>query len=149
MGRGQEEMFRKVASYFVVFFHNFSAARLDASAAAVLIAEIRQSLTLDIALVADGDDNIFLGNKIFRINFTSIGHNGGAAGITEAFLHIKKIILGNPHDLMLIGKDTFEIGNGRHDFRVFIFDFLAFQTCEALETHIQDSLGLFLAEAKL
>ena len=44
----QEEMFRKVASYFVVFFHNFSAARLDASAAAVLIAEIRQSLTLDI-----------------------------------------------------------------------------------------------------
>ena len=49
---------------------------------------------------------------------------------------------------MGIGQDVFQIGNGGHDFFIFILNFLPFQSGQALQTHIQNRLCLPIGEAE-
>ena len=98
--------------------------------------------------MADGDHHVFLGNQIFRFQIPRIRYDGSAAGIPEPFLFVQQIIPYDAHDLVFIAEYIFQVGNGGHDLFVFVLDFLAFQSGQALQAHIQDGLGLPVAETE-
>ena len=71
-------------------------------ATALLVAEGIQSLAFNIALMANGYHNIFLGNQVLNIHFRGIMGNFRTTLIAEFFLHFQQILFNNVHHLMLI-----------------------------------------------
>ena len=88
MGAGHQQMLRKITLHLVIFLDDFSAAGLDAAPSPVLVPEIGQCLAFDIALMANGNHDVFFCNQIFRIQFAGIRYNGSSPGIPKAFLFI-------------------------------------------------------------
>ena len=71
-----------------------------------------------------------------------------AAVVAVFILERGEILLDGSEHLVWIGEQRFEIGDGRHDLFVFIFDLLPLKARQARQTHIEDGIGLNLGEAE-
>ena len=115
-------------------------------ATAFLVAEVIQSLTFDITLMANGNYDIFFCDKVFNIHIGSIGRNFSTTSIAKFLLHQKQIFFNDVHYFAFISQYAFQPVDLFHNIDVFVINFLTFQTGQALQAHIKDCLRLALAK---
>ena len=140
--RGEEEMLCRV-------IYLLAAATGFAYAATLLVTEVVERLALDIALMADGNNDVLLSNEVFNFHFRGIAGNFRAALVTEALLHIQQVFLDNVHNLMLICQHAFQPVDSLQHVGIFVFNLLALQTSQTLQAHVQNSLCLTLAQLEV
>ena len=140
--RGEEEMLCRVINLL-------AAATGFAYAATLLVAEVVERLALDIALMADGNNDVLLSNEVFDFHFRGITGNFRAALVTEALLHIHQVFLDNVHNLMLICQHAFQPVDSLQHVGIFVFNLLTLETSQTLQAHIQNSLCLTLAQLEV
>ena len=82
-----------------------------------------------------------------------LGHLGlddlCAPGIVVLLLESQQLILDHAQDLVGIGQQVFQVGDALEQLLVFVLQLLALQRGQPLEGHVQDRLGLDLAELEL
>ena len=139
---GEEKMLSRVINLL-------ATATGFAYAATLLVAEVVERLALDIALMADGNNDVLLSNEVFNFHFRGIAGNFRAALVTEALLHIQQVFLDNVHNLMLICQHAFQPVDSLQHVGIFVFNLLALQTSQTLQAHVQNSLCLTLAQLEV
>ena len=148
---GKEEHGRVHVSHIDMLDEIFIAggSALLADSAAGLRTEFGERGTLDISKMGDGDDHILIGVEVFRIELVGAHGNFAAAGISVLRLHLGALIF---HDLeleSLAAENLDAVGDELLEFVELGLQFLALESCELAETHLDDGLGLGLGETEL
>ena len=74
--------------------------------------------------------------------------DGGAAVVAELIGHGPKLLLDDVHELLFVLQNGFQFGNGFQKLGVFLAQGQNFQPGQALETHVQNGLGLDLRQTE-
>ena len=96
--------------------------------------------------MGNSDDHILLGDHVLDGEIALLRHDFRPALVTVYILHLEQL---RSDDLQLpfrAFKDKAEFIDKSESFLVLGIDFLAFHTGKALETHLEDGLGLHLGE---
>ena len=122
---------------------------VDALAAAVLRAVGHRRNSLDKAAAAEGDHHSLMGDF-----FNGEVHDGlfadlGAAVIAVLGFELADFFFDQEEDLLRVGQQIFQVGDGLQDLGIFIQNLAALQVGQAAQLHIQDGLGLFLRQAEI
>ena len=139
---GEEEMLCRIINLL-------AAAAGFTYATTFLAAEVVESLAFDVALMADGYNDILFSNQILDIHFRAVDGNFGTTLVTKALLHFLQVFLDNVHNLVLICQYAFQPVNSFQQVGIFFVNLLALQAGQALQAHIQNSLCLTLAQLKV
>ena len=124
----------------------FRAHPLDTLAATVLATIGSKRHTLDVVVMRQRDDDIFLSNEVFDVDLRRINRELRTALIAILLLDCAELILDDAKDAVLVSQNGLELLDSLQDFLILLFDLLTLQTGQALQTQIQDSLSLFLRE---
>ena len=141
MRRRHEQLLNVI---FIQFLHS-----LDSLASTVLTLEIIHRHPFDISHLCHGDHNIFFRNHIFHGNIELI--------IADTCSAVIAVLVGNDQDFFLdhtekqfpVCKDRTQFVDLLHQFRIFCFQFLSFQSSQSTQTHIHDRLCLHFRKFKL
>ena len=120
--------------------------RHNTASPAALRAIQRGCRPLDIAGVGNGDDHVFFGNQVFDRQVGAGGQNLGAAGVAETHLEVLQLLADERVYFTRVGQNVFQLLDQANRFGVLVDDFSLLQLGQALEAHVQNSLGLDLAQ---
>ena len=95
------------------------------------------------------DHNFFFLDQVFHVEIVDVDVEGGAARVTVLFLEFDQLILDDAENETFVGEDRPIFGNLLRQRRVFFFDFFTFETGQALQTHVQNGLGLDVGQRKV
>ena len=121
---------------------------LDSLAPAVLRTEIVKAHTLDISKLRHGNDGIGNRNQILHGNIIFVKTDGCSSVIPVLVGDQKNLLTDDAEQLFLVGKNCLQLCDALHQFRVFVLQLLAFQTCQRTQTHIHDRLCLYVRQRK-
>ena len=138
MGVGDEELVDPVVLP--------GSGRLSPAAPTPLGAILRERLALDIATVRDRHHHIGRGDEVLNPEFSGVGLNGRAPGITKLAPDIVKLVGNDGSDALSPGENVQQIGNRENDLAVFRDNPILLQPREALQPHVQNLLGLSLRQ---
>ena len=119
---------------------------LDALASAVLAAVRIEGDALDVVVVRQRDNDIFLSDEVFDIDFARVDRQARAAGIAELLLDVRELRLDDAEDARFVCEDGFVLFDCFQDFLILLFNLLALEAGQALQTQVEDGLSLFLRE---
>ncbi len=104
---------------------------------------------LDVALLCQGNNNLFVRDEVFVLKVSCLGFFNFCAPLIAVFLfEFFEIVLNDLTDLVDIAQQQVIISNILQDLVQLVFNFLTFQGSEAGQAHIEDSFRLLLREAK-
>ena len=138
VGGRREDAFHKV---FV-----FRLVRGDAHAAPVLALVFRNGLTFDVSAVSHRNDDVFLFDKVFDIDFGIIVGNFAATRRIVRFLDLQKFFLDDVVDFVDVGKNFLVVGDFDFFLSKFVVDLFDFQRSKSAKSHFKDCRRLFVAE---
>ena len=120
---------------------------LDASAAAVLAAEVVRAHALDISEIRHGDDDIVIRDQILGFEF--IVHAETRAAVIAVLVgdHID-LVADHTQQLLLVGKNALVVGDLFLEILVLRLQLTPFQTGQGAETHVDDRLGLGIGKSE-
>ena len=133
-----------VYSVFILRSH-----ALDTAASLVLRMVYIGVDALHVTPAGQRKDHAFVRNHVFDGKIRRIGYDLRAPFITEFFLSIEEFRLYDFHNFVFICQNATQVSNAFFQFRIFFFDFFAFQAGQSTQTHVEDGNGLFFAEAEL
>ena len=119
---------------------------LDALAAAVLAAISIECHALDVVVVRQRDDDVFLSDEVLDVDLARVDRQARAARIAELRLDRLELVLDDAEDAALICEDGLVVLDGLQDFLILLLDLLALEARQALQAQVQDGLSLFLRE---
>ena len=103
---------------------------------------------LDVAAGGEGEDALLLLDEILDVDLVlhvlDLGHPVVAVPVPDG----GELVLEHAADLLLTGEQLIEVGDARLQLLVFVLQLLLLQPLEPLELHVQDGLGLHVAEAE-
>ena len=111
-----------------------------------LLAEVGQRRALDVAKMADGDDDRIVGIEVLGIELVLVGDDLGAAGIAILLLHLQQFLL---HDLLAalgIVEDFLQFATELHQIVELLVELVHAQAGELRETHVDNGLRLQFVE---
>ncbi len=106
----------------------------DAPAAAVLRAESVDIDPFDVAARGDGDDDFGVGDEILDLEFALSLDDLRAPLVAELLLERAHLVFDHGVDTPLAAQEIFEPGDRLEQRHIFIFDLLALERDEALQT---------------
>ena len=105
--------------------------------------------SLDVAGVADGDDHLLVRNHVLDAQFGTGEFDAGAALVAELLLHFQELVLDDAHAEGLVLQDGLESADQLHQLIVLGAQFVALESGQLLEAHVEDGPGLDLAQLEL
>ncbi len=123
-----------------------SLAALDAAAAATLGAELVDRDRLDVAGRRQRDDEGLVVDQVFDVELTRIGDQDGASGTPEGRPDLGQLVLDDLVELVLVGEDRFEFGDGLAELGHLVVDLDTGEPGQSAEVHVEDVVGLHLGE---
>ena len=121
MGRTGNQLFDEV---ILVDTHS-----LDATAATVLGLEFVNWQPLDVAVVGESNDNIFLFNQVLVFDIGDVADlQFSPPLVAKLTLDLHQFVIDDLMNSFIVGQDVLVIGNGIHQLLVFSLDLLPFQT---------------------
>ena len=120
-----------------------------ALAAAVLRTVQGDGVTLDIPLVGHGDHHVLLHDQVLDGYIVGLVDDGGAAHVAVGLLDLPQFVDNDRVDLLLVGQDTPQLGDGGPHGLVLLDDLVTLQPGQPLQAHFQDGLGLGLRKAEV
>ena len=82
------------------------------------------------------DDDIFLRDEVFDIDFARINRKACTACIAVFIFDFRQFFFDNPENLFLVCKNFLICLDGFQDFLIFLFDFFAFKPCQTLKAKV-------------
>ncbi|MNK90865.1 hypothetical protein D3C87_1109340 [compost metagenome] len=132
----------------VVFLHRRG---LLAASAALLRTVLGQGLALDVAAVRQGHDHVGGRDQVFGVELGRVHLDFRTARVLRAGrefgLDGLQLFADDGRDALGAGQDIEQVGDGGHDVLVFADDLVLLQPGQALQAHVQDFLGLRVAQA--
>ncbi|SUD25102.1 Uncharacterised protein [Paenibacillus macerans] len=141
VGVRHEQMLHKVI-IFRVHPHN-------AAPAAFLAAVGRNRQPFDVTGMRKRDDDLFLRNQIFVENALFADRDFRPARIGVLLANFLKLLPDNFQHKRFIGQNLTVFRNLLQQLVIFAFDFLAFQSGQPAQSHIEDSLSLVETQTEL
>src|SRR5919108_250414 len=138
VGGGDEEVFDDV-----LFFRLHAR---DALAPATLAAVGLDVRALDVARARDGDDHLLVGQEVLDRQLRRLGEDLGAPRVAVFLLDGAQLVLDDPHQLDVGREDALELLDELQDLFVLFDDLLSLERGQATQLHVEDGLGLDLAE---
>lgn len=120
----------------------------DPHAAAVLRAVFGDGDALDVAAVRHGDDHVLLVDEILVLDLAEVDGDLRPARGGIFRLDGEKVGLDDVEHALFIGEDVSQIGDGRLELRKFLLQLLHLEGGEALETHFENGVCLFIGQFK-
>jgi len=137
---GDEQVLDKVAL--------FLGGSDDALAAAPLPAVTRQGHPLDVALVADGDDAVLLGDEVLQVELLGLADDLGPPRVAVLLLHLVEVLGDDVEDEVFVAQDGLVLLDLRTNLDPLVAEFLDLQARQLLEPHAQDGVGLPAGEVE-
>ncbi len=94
----------------------------------------------------DGDHHLLFGDEVLDGELRVVAHDFGAPFIAETLGHLEQLALEDVHAARLALEDATQIGDGGADLGQLLLELVALETGELGEPHVEDRLGLPLAE---
>src|SRR5207302_1423010 len=104
--------------------------------------------SLDVAGASDRDDHLFVGEQVLDRELGGLGDDLGAALVAVLLLEGEQLLSDDRHDLLLGGEDPLQLGDQRQRLLVLLDHLVALELGQPLQPHVQDGLGLDLAEVE-
>ena len=125
----------------------FLGARARDSLPAPMLPAVRvHGHALDVPVVTDRDGHGLVGNQVLHVEFLDIAHDLGPPGVAVAVLEIEAVFPDQVEHEPVVGQDRAIGADVLLDLLVFGFKLLALEAGQALQAHVEDRLGLPLAE---
>ena len=124
------------------------SATLNAYAATMLCAVLGKRCTLDVTHMRNGNNHIFIGIEVFRIELFRRVNNLGTTLIAILLLHLLQLILYNLQLHIDAGQDIVEVGNLALQLGTLILQLLDLQARQLTQTHLGNRSSLNLAKTK-
>src|SRR5262245_17926004 len=138
MRRGDEEVLDDV-----LFLRLHAGDALAAAALAAIRLHVR---ALDVTRARDGDDHLLVGQEVLDRQLGRLGHDLGTPRVAVLLLDGAQLFLDDPHELDVGGEDALELLDQLEDLFVLLDDLLPLQRRQTAQLHVEDRLGLDLAE---
>lgn len=106
----------------------------------------RRRGTLDVAVVRKREDALFLGDEIFHVDLVFHVLNFGLAVVAVLVGNGEKLVLQNALELFGILEQGDEIRDLLFQLVIFILQFLAVQSLQRLQTHVENGLRLHIVQ---
>src|SRR5690606_30952761 len=120
-----------------------------ALAAATLRLVGGERLALGIATVGDGDDALFLGDQVGNGQVLTRGDDLGTADIAELGLDLLQLLADDFHQALGAGQDADQLADQAEYFLIFGQQLFVLQASQAVQTQLEDGLGLFRRQVVL
>ncbi len=120
-----------------------------ATTAAPLPAEVLDRLSLHVAGPAHRDDDVLLGDEILDVELALVGLELRPARVGEPLLDLEQLLLDERADLLGVSQQGLQVPDPREQLLVLGLELLARELGEAPQRHVQDVVGLDLAELEL
>ena len=131
-----------------IFFARLHARA--AGAAATLLAIDGDGRALQVALVADGDGDLLVGDEVFELQLGGLVDDLGAARVAVLVADFFEFLDDDGAQLLVAGENRFVLGDLRRGFRFSSFeDFVDRKLGEAIELQFEDGVDLAEREAAL
>ena len=140
VGGGDEEVLDEVAF--------LGGGPDDALAAAALAAVTGQRQAFDVALVADGDDAVLLGDEVFEVEVLGLADDLGPAGVGVLLFDFVEVLGDDVEDEPLVAQDGLVLVDPLADHDPLVAQFLDLQAGQLLEAQGQDGVGLGAGEVQ-
>src|SRR5688572_12863771 len=127
-----------------VAFARFGA--LDPAPATALRAVGVGGQTLDVAVVADGDDDVFLRDQRVHVERADAARNLRAAIVAVLLLHLQRVLADDVHHEVVVAQDRLVALDLLGHFAVLVHELLDLEPDELDELQASDRLGLHLRE---
>ena len=121
---------------------------LSTYTATSLLAEFRQSSTLDVAKVTYCDNNRVVRIEVFSVKLMFVRDNLCTTSVAIFLLNFIKLILHNLLAKFWIAQNLLKVCNLTLQLLIFCMKLIYTQTCELRQTHIYDSLRLDIVNLK-
>ena len=121
---------------------------LDSLAATVLAFEIIRGHTLDITQIGHGNNHVLLRNQILHGQIKFVKADAGPAIVAVFICNYGNLFLDDAQQLFLICQNSLQVINLLHQRLIFCLQLLPFQTGQCTQTHIYDSLCLYIVQFK-
>ena len=106
--------------------------------------------TFDVAVLSKSYNYIFFLHQVFDIElFGNRSGNLSSACISKSCLDVNKFVFDNFINLGVRSEDFLQLSNQGQGFMVFSHDLVTFQTCQSLQSHIENSLSLFFGKCEI
>ena len=99
--------------------------------------------------MTDGHHHLFIRNHVLNAQVGAAVFNGGATFVSKALFDVEKLGLDDVHATLHAVEDVLQIGDQRHQFVVLSTKLVSFESCELLQTHVQNRPSLNFAELEL
>src|SRR5688572_11317865 len=119
---------------------------LDPAPAAALGAVGVGGQPLDVAVVADGDDNVFLRDQRIHVERADAARNLRAAVVAVLLLHLQRVLADDVHHEIVVAQDRFVALDLLGHFAVLVHELLDLEPDELDELQAPNRLGLHLRE---
>ena len=120
----------------------------DAPAAATLQSIGLQRQPLDVAPGAEGGHHLLMGDHVLVPQLLRyLADDLRPTLITVLLLQLLDVLLDEHVDLVRVGQQVFQLTDLLDDLRVLLFQLLSLKAGKAPQLHIEDGLGLPLAQA--
>ena len=120
-----------------------------AASAAVLGLILGERHTLDIAVVGERYNTVLLGDKILYIDLAAYVLDICSSLVVELLLDGFEVVFDYLVNSAYIGENILKIGYFGKESVQLISYLLTFKACELSESHLDDSLSLFLGKTRL
>ena len=121
---------------------------LDTLTTTILATEVVYCHSFDITQFRHGNDGIFIRDHILHGNIELIKSDGCLSLITVFFADGKDLLTDHAKQQISVCQDSFQSADTIHQFFVFCFQLLSFQTGQCTKTHIYDGLCLYIRKFK-
>ena len=119
-----------------------------ALAAAALRAELIDRHRLDVAVVRKHDDELFVLDEIEVGEVARIGRDRRSTLVAVLLSRCRELLADDAAQLALVGQDRFELVDGRLELVQLVLQLLALECGQPSQGHVEDPLGLDLAEVE-
>ncbi len=117
--------------------------------ATFLVAVKTDRRAFNIAVIRRRNHNIFLGDQVFNFQLALSDCDFSAASLAIFVADFKHLLFDDPHEFMDVREQILVIGDFSNQLLIFGFDFIAFETSQPLQTHVQNRLGLLIAKPEI
>ena len=148
IGEEQQEVMRGGAEDVLYIVIVIRARTADSPAALVLTAVVCDCCALDIAIVRDRDDDLFISDHVFDREVTGVIDDLCAALIAVFGGKLCELFANDLHLQLRTCQDGTQSLDRLDDLTILLLDLLTLQTGKALKTHVENSLRLYFAEVE-
>ena len=124
-------------------------ASFSAHTAAALQPVFVERSAFDISQMRNGDNHVFVGIKVFRIEVAGRVFNNSFAGIVKTGLNVHSLVLDHLHLQGFAAQQRFQSAYLDHQLVVLALQFAAFQAGKLTQTHFHDGRSLRFREPEL